>query len=143
VAGLPPPYVAPAPMSVPAVQPDLLESAWRFAHVLTGCSEGASRAFDEALTEIRRHPHVDDEDRFATLFFTILRRRCLKFAARNELTGRTADLHRLTEPGRSALVLLCLNVLPARELARVLSLEARMLADALEQSRAALRTESV
>jgi DNA-directed RNA polymerase specialized sigma24 family protein len=130
-------------MSVPAVQPDLLENAWRFAHVLTGCAEGASRAFDEALAEIRRHPHVDEEDRFATLFFTILRRRCLKFPARNELAGRMAVLHTVPEPGRSALTLLCLNVLSSRELARVLSLESRALAETLEQSRASLRAHPV
>jgi hypothetical protein len=126
-------------MSAPAVHPDLLENAWRFAHVLTGCAEGASRVIDETLEEVRRHPHGDDEDRLAILFYTVLRRRSLKFPARNELSGRLAGLHGLLEPGRSALTLLCLNALPARELERTLTLDHRSLAEALEQARAALR----
>jgi len=126
-------------MSDPAEHSHLLENAWRFAHVLTGCTEGANRAFDEALGEVRRHPHAEDEDRIARLFLTTLRRRCLKFPARCELTGRAAGLHRLLEPGRSALTLLCLNALSAREMERVLSINAKALADALEQARAAVR----
>ena len=125
-------------MSDPAMPSHLLENAWRFAHVLTGCAEGAARAFDESLEEVRRHPHADDEDRMARLFFNTLRRRCLKFPARCELAGRVADLHRLPEPGRSALVLLCLNILPASEMERVLNLDGRTLSASLEQARSAL-----
>ena len=119
-----------------------MKIAWRFAHVLCGCADGASRAFDEALNEIRRHPHADDDDRVPRLFLTILRRRCLKVPARCDLTGRPAALHRLLEPGRSALTLLCLDVLPAREIQRVLSLDERHLAEALEQARASLKLSS-
>jgi hypothetical protein len=125
-------------MSTQAEHSEWLEKAWRFAHVLTGCTDGANRAFGEALEEVRRHPHGDDEDRVANLFFTILRRRCLKFPARNELPGNVAVLHGLMEPGRSALTLLCLNALPAREIQRVLDVDARKLADVLEQARLAL-----
>jgi DNA-directed RNA polymerase specialized sigma24 family protein len=120
---------------------DWLEKAWRFAHVLTGCTEGAARTFGETLEEVRRHPHGDDEDRVASLFFTILRRRCLKYPARNELPGNAGVLHGLIEPGRSALTLLCLNALPAREIQRVLDIDVRKLADALEKARLALRTQ--
>jgi hypothetical protein len=123
-------------MNVPPVPPNLLEAAWRFARVLTGCSEGAGRTFDDALAELRRHPHADEEDRRAVLFLTILRRRALKFPARNELSGRLAELHAVPEPGRSALTLLCLNLLTRQDLGRTLHLEERPLAAALEQARA-------
>ena len=128
-------------MNEQAEHSDWLEKAWRFAHVLTGCTEGASRAFGETVEEVRRHPHGDDEDRVASLFFTLLRRRCLKFPARNELPGNAGVLHGVIEPGRSALALLCLNALPAREIQRVLDIDARKLADALEQARTALSTQ--
>jgi hypothetical protein len=36
---------------------------------------------------------------------------------------------------------LCLNALPAREIQRVLDIDARKLADALEKARHALRTQ--
>lgn len=128
-------------MNDQAEHSDWLEKAWRFAHVLTGCTEGATRTFEETLEEVRRHPHGDDEDRVANLFFTILRRRCLKYPARNELPGNVAALHGVLEPGRSALTLLCLNALPAREIQRVLDIDARKLSDALEQARRALSSQ--
>lgn len=128
-------------MSERAEHSDWLEKAWRFAHVLTGCTEGASRAFEETVGEVRRHPHAEDEDRVASLFFTILRRRCLKFPARNELPGNMATLHTLLEPNRSALTLLCLNALSAPEIQRVLDIDARKLAEALEKARVALSTQ--
>ena len=135
-------YVAPAPMSEPSELTHLLERAWRFAHVLTGCAEGAAAAFDGAVDDVRRHPHGDDDERLARLFLTNLRRRCLKFPARNELGGRPAALHGLPEPGRSALTLLCLNLLPAREIERVLDVDARTLGEALERGRAALASRT-
>jgi DNA-directed RNA polymerase specialized sigma24 family protein len=128
-------------MNEQAEHSDWLEKAWRFAHVLTGCTEGANRTFDETLEDVRRHPHGDDEDRVASLFLTLLRRRCLKFPARNELPAPVAALHGLLEPGRSALTLLCLNALSAREIQRVLDIDARKLAEVLEQARRALNSQ--
>jgi DNA-directed RNA polymerase specialized sigma24 family protein len=127
-------------MSTQAEHSEWLEKAWRFAHVLTGCTEGARRAFQETVEEVRRHPHGDEEDRVAGLFFTVLRRRCLKFPARNELSGNVGILHSLMEPGRSALTLLCLNALSARDIQRVLDVDPRRLAEVLEQARQALRS---
>jgi hypothetical protein len=128
-------------MSERAEHSDWLEKAWRFAYVLTGCTEGASSTFGETLAEVSRHPHADEEERVASLFFKVLRRRCLKFPARNELQGNAVALHALVEPSRSALTLLCLNALPAREIQRVLDIDARALAEALEKARTTLSTQ--
>jgi hypothetical protein len=116
-----------------------LETAWRFALVLTGCHEGTSKVFKDSVNELLRHPHPGDSERTKQLFFTIVRRRSLKFAARCELEGTAAKLHKLPEPGRSALALLYLDALPASEIQCVLNLDERLLADAMDKTRSALR----
>ena len=56
-----------------------METAWRFAFLLTGCHEGASKVFKDSVEELLRHPHPGDLDRTRQLFFTAVRRRGLKF----------------------------------------------------------------
>ena len=68
-----------------------------------------------------------------------LQRRSLRFPARCELEGIAAKLHQLAEPGRSALALLYLDALPAADIQRVLNIDERLLAVALDQARCALR----
>ena len=116
-----------------------LETAWRFAYLLTGCREGTSKAFKDSIEELLRHPHPGDLERTRQLFFTVLRRRSLKFPARCELEGTAAKLHELAEPGRSALALLYLGALPAVDIQRVLSIDERLLAEAMDKARSALR----
>ena len=72
-----------------------LETAWRFALVLTGCQEGTAKVFKDSVDELLRHPHPGDLERSKQLFFTIVRRRSLKFPARCELEGTAAKLHKL------------------------------------------------
>ncbi|HEY5704750.1 MAG TPA: hypothetical protein VIS96_04170 [Terrimicrobiaceae bacterium] len=116
-----------------------IETAWRFAFVLTGCREGTSRVFKESVEELLRHPHPGDLERTKRLFFTVVRRRSLKFPARCELEGTAAKLHKLAEPGRSALALLYLDALPAGDIQRVLSISERLLAEAMDKARSELR----
>lgn len=114
---------------------NFLESAWRFAAVLTGCEEGAAKVFQDSLEELLRHPHAGEPDRAGLLIYPILRRRCLKFPARCELTGFAARLHRQPEPARSALTLLFLDALPAENVQHVLGMNETTLATTLEQVR--------
>jgi hypothetical protein len=116
-----------------------LETAWRFSLLLTGCREGTSKVFKDSVDELLRHPHPGDLERTRQLFFTIVRRRSLKFPARCELEGTAAKLHKLPEPGRSALALLYLDALPASDIHCVLNLDERLLADAMNKTRSALR----
>jgi hypothetical protein len=116
-----------------------LETVWRFAFLLTGCHDGASRVFQDSVDELLRHPHPGDLDRTRQLFFTVVRRRSLKFPARSELEGTAANLHALPEPGRSALALLYLDALPADDIQCVLNIDERLLAGAIDKARSALR----
>jgi hypothetical protein len=116
-----------------------LKTAWRFAFLLTGCREGTSKVFKDSVEELLRHPHPGDLERARQLFFTVVRRRGLKFPARCELQGTAAKLHELPEPGRSALALLYLDALPAVDIQRVLNIDGRLLAEAMDKARSALR----
>ena len=116
-----------------------LKTAWRFAFLLTGCHEGTSKVFKDSVEELLRHPHPGDLERTRQLFFTVVRRRSLKFLARCELEGTAAKLHELPEPGRSALALLYLNALPAADIQRVMNVHERLLAEAMDKARSALR----
>jgi hypothetical protein len=116
-----------------------VETAWRFALLLTGCHEGTSTVFKDSVEELLRHPHPGDLERTRRLFFTLVRRRSLRFPARCELNGTAAKLHELAEPGRSALALLYLGALPASDIQRVLNIDERGLADVMDKARSALR----
>jgi hypothetical protein len=118
---------------------NFLKTAWRFAFLLTGCHEGTSKAFKDSVEELLRHPHPGDLERTRQLFFTVVRRRSLKCPARCELEGTAAKLHELPEPGRSALALLYLDALPAVDIQRVLNIDERLLAEAMDKARCALR----
>ncbi len=118
-----------------------LETAWRFALLLTGCYEGTSKVFKDSVDELLRHPHPGDLERTKQLLFTIVRRRSLKFPARCELDGTPAKLHKLPEPGRSALALLYLDALPSPDIQCVVNLDERLLADAVDKTRSALREQ--
>ena len=61
-----------------------LETAWRFAFLLTGCREGTSKVFKDSVEELLRHPHPGDLERARQLFFAVVRRRSLDFPARCE-----------------------------------------------------------
>jgi hypothetical protein len=127
------------PMSDVPAEWMFLETAWRFAYLLTGCNEGTSKVFQDSVEELLRHPHPGDLERTRQLFFTAVRRRSLRFPARCELDGTAAKVHELTEPGRSALALLYLDALGAADIQRVLNIDERMLADAVDKARSALR----
>jgi hypothetical protein len=118
---------------------NFLKTAWRFAFLLTGCHEGTSKAFKDSVEELLRHPHPGDLERTRQLFFAVVRRRSLKCPARCELEGTAAKLHELPEPGRSALALLYLDALAAVDIQRVLNIDERLLADAMDKARCALR----
>lgn len=112
-----------------------LATGWRLALILTGSHEGASRAFRDTVTEVGRHPNAGDQHRLEILFFSTLRRRCLRVPATNTLPGLAGTLHKQAEPGRSAIALIWLNALPENELHRVVEVEGHALALALEKTR--------
>jgi len=116
-----------------------LSTGWRLALILTGGREGASKAFREAVEEVRHHPNAGDHHRLEILFFSALRRRCLRIPANNELTDLPSRLHRLEEPGRSVLAMTWLNAMSISDLHRVIGLDDAVLADAADKARAQLR----
>lgn len=118
---------------------DYLNSAWRYALVLTGNREGAGKVFRESVDEVVRHPHPGDHERTKRLLFTVLRRRALKHPASCELTGPAAVLHRQPEPDRSALTLLSLSAFDAEGLHRVLDLDVAAVAAAVDRARGAVQ----
>jgi hypothetical protein len=101
---------------------------------LTGCREGAQAAFKEAVAEIHRHPHAEEHERAVRLFYSTLRRRCLRFPARNELGATLTSLHQIAEPARSVVVLEGLKALPEADIQRVLEIDAKTLAKLREQT---------
>lgn len=128
------------PMSEVPDEWSFLETGWRVAYALTGCREGASKVFKDTLEEVLRHPGAGgDAAHTRILFFTVLRHRSLKFAARCDLTGLPADLHRLPEPGRSAYTFLLLDALSGAEIQNVLGLKEREVADYVQSARSSLQ----
>jgi len=115
-----------------------LTDGWRLAGLLTGCRHGAAKCFLEAVQDVARHPHTGDLERLRTLFFARLRLRCLKFPAVCELSGSSAKLHELPEPGRSALALEVLGALPLEEICRVLDLNKRAVSAEIARTQTAL-----
>lgn len=113
-----------------------LQTAWRFALVLTGCREGAGKVFKETAAEVASHPHPGDLTRTRHLFYTALRRRALRYPARNELTGAVGRFHTVSEPSRSALTLLYMDALSPGEIGKILDLDPRGLAESLDRGRA-------
>jgi len=128
-------------MSDVRAESGFLTGAWRFAYVLTGCHEGASKVFKDSLEELLRHPDADEPDRARPLLFNILRKRSLKFPSRCELTDSLAPLHRLLEPDRSARVLLSLDVLPPESLQHLLGVDHHFVANVSQQADAYLSQE--
>lgn len=115
-----------------------LSTGWRLALILTGGREGASKAFRETIEEVRHHPNISDHHRLEVLFFSTLRRRCLRTPASNELSGLSSRLHRLEEPGRSVLALIWLNAFPINDLHRIIGSDDVTLAEAVSKARAQL-----
>jgi len=128
-------------MSDVRAEGSFLTNAWRFAHVLTGCPEGASKVFKDSLEELLRHPNADETDRARPLLLSIVRKRSLKFPARCELPPALAPLYSLLEPDRSALVLLSLDALPPENLPQLLGVDPRFIADLAKQADAAVAKE--
>ena len=128
-------------MSEVSEEAAVLEAAWRFAYVLTGCREGAAKVFKGALEDLFKHPDATELEKTEKLLFMAVRRRSLKFPAHCELQGIAARLHKLNEPGRSALTLLYLNALPAADIENILSVESRVLSEAVDRSRKTLQQQ--
>ncbi|MEX1119614.1 MAG: hypothetical protein WEB60_12560 [Terrimicrobiaceae bacterium] len=73
--------------------------------VLTGTEEGAGKSVCEAIQEVASHPAASDHHKRYQLFLSVVRRRSLKFPARDELPEALRELHKSPEPGRSVLAL--------------------------------------
>ena len=118
-----------------------LSTGWRVAYTWAGCREGASKIFNDTVAEVLHHPGDGDLRTTITLFYTVLRKRALRYPARCELTGLAANLHGQPEPGRSAWTLLLLEALPSEDVEQILGLDQRRLAEAVQKSQDLLKAD--
>ncbi len=82
-----------------------LRVAYLLSWTLTGTEEGAGKSMCEAIKEVASHPAASDHQKRRQLLLSAVRRRSLKFPARNELPESLRELHMTPEPGRSVFAL--------------------------------------
>lgn len=132
-----------------------LAEFFRFAVLLTGDSEKASRIVSETLVaNERRAAEIRDEDRRAAWLAARIRRACI--GAGNgtqppaeslpEGTGANAQVdlarrfHELPEPERSSLALFYLDAFSSEQIAQILELKLEQLSEMLDRGRKILRS---
>lgn len=135
-------YEANPRMSDTPTEWSFLATAWRYGLLLTGCQEGATVAFKDAVTELLRHPHAEERDRAARLFYSTLRRRAIRFPARNELPASLSAFHLMEERARSAVLLHALKALPDSDIQRLLEVDNKGFTKLLEQKNTESETET-
>jgi len=122
---------------------DDLRLGYLLSWALTGTEEGAGKSVREAIQEVASHPSASNHHKRRQLFLTAVRRRSLKFPARNELPEPLGDLHLTPEPGRSVFALQqLLKDKKTAEAASLLGLDARSAGEAAEKIRETLSNAS-
>lgn len=120
-----------------------LSDAWKFALVLTGREAAASALVSSALSSISKRADLHESERTKRVFFSILCRegaRSPVVAAPETPTEKSIFfLHRLPDPSRQAISLLCLGVFSGEQLAGLLGQSKAELARCLDGARLALR----
>ncbi len=107
--------------------------------VLTGTEDGAGKSVREAIQEVTSHPAACDGHKRRQLFLSAVRRRSLKFPARNELPDPLRSLHGTPEPGRSVFALQqLLKNAESSEAASLLGLDVRSASEAAGKIQATL-----
>jgi len=120
-----------------------LPNLYRFALVLTPDIGAASKAASSAIEDTLKKRDLSDPERAAAILYADVRRLCLKMPAPDPgavipAGDIAAALHRLPEPGRSALALLYLGDLNGEQIGRVLGLHTNELGAALSAARESL-----
>lgn len=122
-----------------------LRSAWVYALVVTGRSHAATELVSSTLGTLVGRQDIVSPKRLKRLFFASLRRESFKPEQVNEeeFAGDRGlwAMHQLSEPGRSALLLLHLRIFPTDQLADVLGKSENELPEILSAARAELATK--
>ena len=149
-------------MSYESLDGDFFSRLYRFAWILLLREDIARKVVMDGLEEIlvrEGHSHEDIERRQARCF-QVVRQRALKVAVSpfDALKGKSSGwpsgtdawlagmdgarvtevLHRVAEPGRSALALALLDAVGVESMERILGLSVSQLADAVDAARGAL-----
>jgi hypothetical protein len=101
-----------------------LRSGWIYAFVLTGQSSGATEMVSKALQGVAARNDLVSSSRRKRLFFATLFREGHKFPRHTEPAeekySTLASLHKIQEPGRSALALLHLRLFDPDQIAVII-----------------------
>jgi DNA-directed RNA polymerase specialized sigma24 family protein len=101
-----------------------LRSGWIYAFVLTGQSSGATEMVSKALQGVAARNDLVSSSRRKRLFFATLFREGHKFPRQTdpaeEKYSTLASLHKIQEPGRSALALLHLRLFDPDQIAVII-----------------------
>jgi len=101
-----------------------LRSGWIYAFVLTGQSSGATEIVSKALQGVAARNDLVSSSRRKRLFFATLFREGHKFPQQTEPAeekySTLASLHKVQEPGRSALALLHLRLFDPDQIAVII-----------------------
>ncbi|MFM8765510.1 MAG: hypothetical protein ACKOHM_13455 [Spartobacteria bacterium] len=101
-----------------------LRSGWIYAFVLTGREEEATGMVSRALQGVAARNDLVSSRRRRRLFFAMLFREGQKIPRQSEPAGEKysmlAGLHKIREPGRSALALLHLRLFDADQVAVII-----------------------
>lgn len=120
-----------------------LSDAWKFALVLTGREAGATALVSGALSAVSKRPDLHESKRIRRVLFSILCREGAKAAVtgnpETQAEQATFFLHRLPEPSRQAITLLCLGAFSGEHLEELLGKSEPDLARCLDEARAVLK----
>lgn len=126
-------------MSTPSTETSYFENLYRFALILTGNAEAAERHALSSLEEVAQLKHLGDEEHTWRLLYANLRKRASKEAAlADPLSEKISALHKLDEPGRSALTLLYLGDVAPETAHRVLEISEKEFVQAVQKARESL-----
>jgi hypothetical protein len=119
-----------------------LPDAWSYAVILTGSAQAATDLVTNTLNGVAtRHDILGNKHRRRVFFATLFRE--ANKAPRVELPGSNLsddilELHRLSEPGRSALALFHLCLFPIDQIADIVGKNEKQLPELLVATRGAL-----
>lgn len=120
-----------------------LAGAWKFALVLAGREADANALVAGALGAVSKRADLHERERIRRVFFSILSREGAKAAVvgnpETPAERATHFLHRLPEPSRQAITLLCLGIFSGEGLAEFLGKSEPDLARCLDEARAAIK----
>ena len=114
-----------------------LKAAWIYSLAVTGSASAATESLSAALDATVARHDVFDSRRRRRFLLAHLRRICEKSTTPQEIAANPPLGHfkQLAEPGRSALLMFYLRLLPMDEIADVVGCEEKKLPEILEGAR--------